>query len=113
MLAVSVNNGILEFIEAHIGIGISGQEGMQAVMSSDYSLAQFRYPCNEFLFSFIKILLKEHNFLPILSLTNFQIPRTPAISSWSLGLYANVQISKLLLLQKFCFHALSLLVRYL
>ncbi|XP_054035263.1 phospholipid-transporting ATPase IC [Dryobates pubescens] len=28
---------------AHIGVGISGQEGMQAVMSSDYSLAQFRY----------------------------------------------------------------------
>uniref|UniRef100_A0A8V5GPZ9 Phospholipid-transporting ATPase n=1 Tax=Melopsittacus undulatus TaxID=13146 RepID=A0A8V5GPZ9_MELUD len=28
---------------AHIGVGISGQEGMQAVMASDYSLAQFRY----------------------------------------------------------------------
>ncbi|XP_041060874.1 phospholipid-transporting ATPase IC-like isoform X2 [Carcharodon carcharias] len=28
---------------AHIGVGISGQEGMQAVLSSDYSLAQFRY----------------------------------------------------------------------
>uniref|UniRef100_A0A8C4L2D6 Phospholipid-transporting ATPase n=1 Tax=Equus asinus asinus TaxID=83772 RepID=A0A8C4L2D6_EQUAS len=28
---------------AHIGVGISGQEGMQAVMSSDYSFAQFRY----------------------------------------------------------------------
>uniref|UniRef100_A0A8C6YJ58 Phospholipid-transporting ATPase n=1 Tax=Naja naja TaxID=35670 RepID=A0A8C6YJ58_NAJNA len=28
---------------AHIGIGISGQEGMQAVMSSDFSFAQFRY----------------------------------------------------------------------
>ncbi|XP_074851845.1 phospholipid-transporting ATPase IC isoform X2 [Carettochelys insculpta] len=28
---------------AHIGVGISGQEGMQAVMSSDYSLGQFRY----------------------------------------------------------------------
>ena len=30
-------------IAAHIGVGISGQEGMQAVMSSDYSFAQFRY----------------------------------------------------------------------
>ncbi|KAL3150345.1 hypothetical protein ABBQ32_000189 [Trebouxia sp. C0010 RCD-2024] len=29
--------------EAHIGVGISGQEGMQAVMSSDFSIAQFRY----------------------------------------------------------------------
>ena len=28
---------------AHIGVGISGQEGMQAVLSSDYSFAQFRY----------------------------------------------------------------------
>ncbi|XP_060227514.1 probable phospholipid-transporting ATPase IM isoform X2 [Meriones unguiculatus] len=28
---------------AHIGIGISGQEGMQAVLASDYALAQFRY----------------------------------------------------------------------
>ncbi|GFR43006.1 hypothetical protein Agub_g4006 [Astrephomene gubernaculifera] len=28
---------------AHIGVGISGQEGMQAVMSSDFAIAQFRY----------------------------------------------------------------------
>ncbi|RHY34309.1 hypothetical protein DYB32_001283, partial [Aphanomyces invadans] len=28
---------------AHVGIGISGQEGMQAANSSDYSIAQFRY----------------------------------------------------------------------
>uniref|UniRef100_A0A8C5LWA3 Phospholipid-transporting ATPase n=1 Tax=Leptobrachium leishanense TaxID=445787 RepID=A0A8C5LWA3_9ANUR len=28
---------------AHIGVGISGQEGMQAVMSSDYSFGQFKY----------------------------------------------------------------------
>ncbi|KAK9845741.1 hypothetical protein WJX81_001079 [Elliptochloris bilobata] len=29
--------------EAHIGVGISGQEGMQAVMSSDFAIAQFRF----------------------------------------------------------------------
>ncbi|CAN1182807.1 Probable phospholipid-transporting ATPase 8 [Linum perenne] len=29
--------------EADIGVGISGAEGMQAVMSSDYSIAQFRF----------------------------------------------------------------------
>ncbi|KAL6960593.1 putative phospholipid-transporting ATPase 8 [Sarracenia purpurea var. burkii] len=29
--------------EAHIGVGISGVEGMQAVMSSDYAIAQFRF----------------------------------------------------------------------
>lgn len=28
---------------AHIGVGISGQEGMQAVLASDYSICQFRY----------------------------------------------------------------------
>jgi len=28
---------------AHIGVGISGQEGMQAVMAADFSFAQFRY----------------------------------------------------------------------
>ncbi|KAH9406631.1 Phospholipid-transporting ATPase ID [Tyrophagus putrescentiae] len=32
-----------EFGVAHIGVGISGQEGMQAVLSSDFSIAQFRY----------------------------------------------------------------------
>ncbi|KAF2351653.1 P-type ATPase subfamily IV [Trinorchestia longiramus] len=28
---------------AHIGVGISGHEGMQAVLASDFSVAQFRY----------------------------------------------------------------------
>lgn len=31
------------FLGAHIGVGISGQEGLQAVLASDYSFAQFRY----------------------------------------------------------------------
>ncbi|TNN78896.1 Phospholipid-transporting ATPase IC [Liparis tanakae] len=30
-------------VTADIGVGISGQEGMQAVMSSDYAFAQFRF----------------------------------------------------------------------
>lgn len=29
---------------AHIGVGISGQEGMQAVLASDFSFGQFKYP---------------------------------------------------------------------
>ncbi|RXN36240.1 phospholipid-transporting ATPase ID-like protein [Labeo rohita] len=33
----------MSVIAAHIGVGISGQEGMQAVLSSDFSFAQFRY----------------------------------------------------------------------
>ena len=28
---------------AHIGVGISGQEGLQAVLASDYSIGQFRF----------------------------------------------------------------------
>lgn len=28
---------------AHVGIGISGMEGMQAVMASDFAIAQFRF----------------------------------------------------------------------
>jgi len=31
------------FSAAHIGVGISGQEGMQAVLASDYSIAQFKF----------------------------------------------------------------------
>ena len=30
-------------LAAHIGVGISGQEGMQAVLAADFALAQFRF----------------------------------------------------------------------
>lgn len=33
----------MNFVEAHIGVGISGQEGRQAVLASDYSFGQFRF----------------------------------------------------------------------
>lgn len=36
-------NDVSMIKEAHIGVGISGQEGMQAVLASDYSIAQFRF----------------------------------------------------------------------
>ena len=36
-------NMTLSITAAHIGVGISGQEGMQAVLASDYSIAQFRF----------------------------------------------------------------------
>ncbi|EGW04997.1 putative phospholipid-transporting ATPase IM [Cricetulus griseus] len=36
-------NDVSMIKSAHIGIGISGQEGLQAVLASDYALAQFRY----------------------------------------------------------------------
>lgn len=36
-------NDVSMIQEANVGIGISGVEGRQAVMASDYSIAQFRY----------------------------------------------------------------------
>ncbi|CAI5740243.1 unnamed protein product [Hyaloperonospora brassicae] len=36
-------NDVAMIQEAHIGVGISGQEGAQAVNASDYALAQFRF----------------------------------------------------------------------
>uniref|UniRef100_A0A3B4AST8 Phospholipid-transporting ATPase n=1 Tax=Periophthalmus magnuspinnatus TaxID=409849 RepID=A0A3B4AST8_9GOBI len=42
-LAIGDGANDVSMIKAHIGVGISGQEGMQAVLSSDYSFAQFRF----------------------------------------------------------------------
>ena len=36
-------NDVAMIQAAHIGVGISGQEGMQAVNNSDYAIAQFRF----------------------------------------------------------------------
>ncbi|MCJ1476728.1 hypothetical protein MMC13_005396 [Lambiella insularis] len=36
-------NDIAMIQEAHVGIGITGKEGLQAARTSDYSIAQFRY----------------------------------------------------------------------
>ena len=46
VICVSIGDGANDvpmILNANIGIGISGQEGMQAVMASDYAIAQFRY----------------------------------------------------------------------
>eukprot|EP00771_Trimastix_marina_P001233 gnl/Trimastix_PCT/2288.p1 GENE.gnl/Trimastix_PCT/2288~~gnl/Trimastix_PCT/2288.p1 ORF type:complete len:753 (+),score=286.68 gnl/Trimastix_PCT/2288:1391-3649(+) len=37
------NNDVPMIRAAHVGVGISGQEGLQAVMSADYAIAQFRF----------------------------------------------------------------------
>lgn len=53
-----VANDVSMIQEAHIGVGILGKEGMQAAMSSDYAIAQFRYLANMLLvhgrFSYIR-----------------------------------------------------------
>lgn len=36
-------NDIAMIQEAHVGVGITGKEGLQAARTSDYSLAQFRF----------------------------------------------------------------------
>ncbi|KAM5446106.1 phospholipid transporting ATPase [Microsporum audouinii] len=46
VMALSVGDGandVAMIQEADIGIGIAGEEGRQAVMSSDYAIGQFRY----------------------------------------------------------------------
>uniref|UniRef100_A0A3B3V388 Phospholipid-transporting ATPase n=1 Tax=Poecilia latipinna TaxID=48699 RepID=A0A3B3V388_9TELE len=42
-LAIGDGANDVSMIKAHIGVGISGQEGIQAVLASDYSFAQFRF----------------------------------------------------------------------
>jgi P-type E1-E2 ATPase len=36
-------NDVSMIQEAHVGVGIIGLEGMQAVQASDYAIAQFRF----------------------------------------------------------------------
>ncbi|KAL6595192.1 phospholipid-translocating P-type ATPase [Neocallimastix sp. 'constans'] len=46
VLCLSIGDGandISMIQEANVGVGIAGQEGMQAAMSSDYAICQFRY----------------------------------------------------------------------
>ena len=45
-ITLSIGDGAndVSMIQAsHVGVGISGQEGMQAVMASDFAIAQFRF----------------------------------------------------------------------
>jgi phospholipid-transporting ATPase len=59
---------------AHVGIGISGQEGMQAVMASDYAIAQFR---------FLQNLLLVHgrwNFTRLAGLINYSFYKNMAFA---------------------------------
>ncbi|CAF1416732.1 unnamed protein product [Rotaria sp. Silwood1] len=46
MIVLAIGDGandVSMIQKAHVGIGISGQEGRQAVLASDYSIGQFRY----------------------------------------------------------------------
>uniref|UniRef100_A0A7S3HLE4 Phospholipid-transporting ATPase n=2 Tax=Spumella elongata TaxID=89044 RepID=A0A7S3HLE4_9STRA len=58
-------NDVAMITAAHIGVGIRGEEGVQAVNSSDYSIAQFRY--------LSPLLLKHgrYNYIRMSNLVNF------------------------------------------
>ena len=40
---VGLRGGVWNTQEAHVGVGVIGKEGMQAVQASDYAIAQFRF----------------------------------------------------------------------
>ena len=44
-------NDVAMIQEAHVGVGIRGEEGLQAVNASDFAIAQFR---------FLSVLLLKH-----------------------------------------------------
>ena len=54
-------NDVSMIQQAHIGVGISGQEGMQAVMSSDYAIAQYAFLFFFYFFSFIIYIYPYYN----------------------------------------------------
>ncbi|KAH0790977.1 P-type ATPase [Histomonas meleagridis] len=76
-LSLSIGDGandVAMIMQADVGIGISGKEGRQAVLASDYSISQFRY---------LKRLLLVHgriNFYRNIDLINYSFYKNMAFS---------------------------------
>ena len=76
-LSLSIGDGandVAMILQANIGVGISGKEGRQAVLASDYSIGQFR---------FLKRLLLVHgrlNFYRNIDLINYSFYKNMAFS---------------------------------
>lgn len=76
-LSLSIGDGandVAMILQANIGIGISGKEGRQAVLASDYSIGQFR---------FLKRILLVHgrlNFYRNIDLINYSFYKNMAFS---------------------------------
>ena len=85
---------------ADIGVGISGQEGMQAVLASDYSIAQFRY---------LERLLLVHGRWSYYRMCKFLRSVTLNIAI----VISTIQMLQIFLLQEFRLHSVSLLVCFL
>ena len=54
-------NDVAMIREAHIGVGIRGEEGLQAVNASDYAIAQFKY---------LQVLLLKHGRFNYIRMSN-------------------------------------------
>ena len=67
-------NDVAMIKAAHVGVGIKGEEGVQAVNSSDYAIAQFRYLC--------PLLLKHghYNYVRMSGLVNFMFYKNILLS---------------------------------
>lgn len=88
-------NDVAMIQKAHVGVGISGYEGLQAACASDYSIAQvgnllltiYLVKCYQF---------KIHDTIFVTVPFPFEI----TVGSWGVELQQNVQIDSVQLLQK-------------
>jgi phospholipid-transporting ATPase len=87
-------NDVAMIQEAHIGVGIRGEEGLQATNASDYAIAQFRY---------LSILLLKHgryNYLRMCSLVCYMFYKNIFMSicqfwfAWLNG-FSGLEISRI------------------
>ena len=82
---------LLLITAAHIGVGISGQEGMQAVLSSDFSFAQFRFLERLLLVHGRWSYLRMCKFLAYFFYKNFSFTLTHFWYAWFIGFSAQVR----------------------
>ncbi|TMS39025.1 hypothetical protein L596_005622 [Steinernema carpocapsae] len=95
---------------AHIGIGISGQEGMQAVLASDYSIGQFKYLQRLLLVHGRWSYYRMAKFLRYFFYKNFSFTLTNFWYSFFCGYSAQSIYDQLLItLYNLCFTALPVL----
>ncbi|KAK0400357.1 hypothetical protein QR680_003461 [Steinernema hermaphroditum] len=96
---------------AHIGVGISGQEGMQAVLASDYSIGQFRYLQRLLLVHGRWSYYRMAKFLRYFFYKNFSFTLTHFWYSFFCGYSAQLVYDPVLIaLYNMCFTALPVLV---
>ena len=95
MPLLSLSLSLSVCVAAHIGVGISGQEGQQAVLASDYSFGQFRLGGRE---------EGEGKRASCHTPQPSQVPGAPVAGSWPLVIPSHDHFPSLLLLQELCLH---------